>query len=148
MSSDRDRQEQPPEDQGDEADGAGEESRREFMKKLPYVAPVIQSFVLADTVYAASDKDKKGRGRGRVSAPGQNDPPSCRDAIDTHGFEKFDGRSASSFHQRIVSIDVAVGFGHLDVVFFNQPADGLEKFHVPFFFLDFFTGLGSFGNLE
>lgn len=51
---------------GDEGPADGE-SRREFMKKLPYVAPVIQSFMLADTVYGKSDKDGRARGRGRVS---------------------------------------------------------------------------------
>lgn len=44
------------------------ESRREFMKKLPYVAPVIQSFVLSDTVYGDQpDYEGGGRARGRVS---------------------------------------------------------------------------------
>ena len=83
MSSDRDRQEHAREDRGGEAEGAGDESRREFMRKLPYVAPVIQSFVLADTVYAK--EEKKGRGRGRVSNPGRGNkdttppPPSDPD---------------------------------------------------------------------
>ena len=75
MSDEDARSGPPPQDQGGKA-GEGDTcagSRREFMKKLPYVAPVIQSFVLADTVYAK--KKDKTRGRGRVSDPGQNDPP-------------------------------------------------------------------------
>jgi len=75
MSEERDRQEQAPGDPGGQDGSPGEESRREFMKKLPYVAPVIQSFVLADTVYGKTEKAGRGRGRGRVSAPGQNKPP-------------------------------------------------------------------------
>lgn len=70
----------PPKERGAGAAGdeAPESSRREFMKKLPYVAPVVQSFVLADTVYAdKGGKTGRGGGRGRVSAPGQTkkDPP-------------------------------------------------------------------------
>ncbi|MFH1570274.1 MAG: hypothetical protein ABIL09_19940 [Gemmatimonadota bacterium] len=55
-------------DQGGAASGEGGESRRHFIKKLPYVAPVIESFFLSETVYGQST-DNQGRGRGRVSKP-------------------------------------------------------------------------------
>lgn len=56
---------------GEEAGGSGE-SRRDFIKKLPYVAPVIETFLLEDTVYAA-DKKKPSRRRRRIS-PVPNEP--------------------------------------------------------------------------
>ena len=56
----------------DERDGdegaAADESRRDFVKKLPYVAPAIETFLLSDTVYAKK-QEGRGRGRGRVSPP-------------------------------------------------------------------------------
>ena len=57
----------PPADRGGDGNegAASGESRREFIKKLPYVAPVIQSFFLRDTVYGDDDDDDGGRGRGR-----------------------------------------------------------------------------------
>ena len=45
------------------------ESRRDFIKKLPYIAPAIQTFFLSETVYAKKSDDdsddSRGRGRGR-----------------------------------------------------------------------------------
>ena len=50
---------------GEKGESSGE-SRRSFIKKLPYVAPVIETFLLEDTAYAAATKSK-GRGRRRIS---------------------------------------------------------------------------------
>ena len=49
---------------GEEAGGGGE-SRRDFIKKLPYVAPAIETFLLEDTVYAKTEKKKPSRRRRR-----------------------------------------------------------------------------------
>jgi len=57
---------EPGQTESDTEIGSSGESRRDFIKKLPYVAPVIETFLLEDTAYAAKDK-KKGRRRRRIS---------------------------------------------------------------------------------
>jgi len=46
----------------------GSASRREFIKKVAYVAPVIETFLLSETAYASGGSggnQSRGRGRGR-----------------------------------------------------------------------------------
>jgi hypothetical protein len=61
---------------GGEPGETQEQSRREFIRKLAYVPPVLTTFLLDDTAFAKDkddddDDDKKGRGRGR----GRTSPP-------------------------------------------------------------------------
>ena len=57
------------EKQGPESDGeSAGESRRNFIKKLPYIAPAIETFLLSETAYAQAGRGRgRGRGRGEVS---------------------------------------------------------------------------------
>jgi len=72
VDSDKDKEHQP-----DESGGA---SRREFIKKVAYVAPVIETFLLSETAYGqgqSQGRGEQGRGRRRVSPvpPNRTPPP-------------------------------------------------------------------------
>ncbi len=45
--------------------------RREFIKKLPYIAPIIQTFILSETKFKDEQnedgEENEGRKRGRIS---------------------------------------------------------------------------------
>ena len=64
--------EKDPQEAGPAADPAADEakakgdSRRSFIKKLPYIAPVIETFLLSETAYGQRQVAARGRGR-RVS---------------------------------------------------------------------------------
>jgi len=42
-------------------------TRRDFIKKLPYVAPIISTYLLEETAFAGDKKKGRGRRRGRTS---------------------------------------------------------------------------------
>lgn len=53
MENQRDPEKETPSDQEGE-------SRREFIKKLPYIAPVVQTFLLSETAFGGNDDDQGG----------------------------------------------------------------------------------------
>lgn len=62
------------------AEGGGDASRRQFIRKLAWVAPVIETFLLTDNAFAGGNNDQAGkaqrRQRRRVSPrPGQGSAP-------------------------------------------------------------------------
>ncbi len=71
MSDSDEKKAQKPDSQPDEANEQGESggaSRREFIKKVAYVAPVIETFLLSETAYGqgkSQGSQARGRGRGR-----------------------------------------------------------------------------------
>ena len=59
-------------------DSADTGNRREFIKKMAYVTPVMQTFLLSETAFGVADAsaDGRARGRGRTSpTPGQQQAP-------------------------------------------------------------------------
>ena len=83
---------QAPESDGEQPDRAAEdgesgggESRRNFIKKLPYIAPAIETFLLSETAYAKKKDDDRSqaRGRGRGRGRGEVSPsPTEKDSRD------------------------------------------------------------------
>lgn len=68
--------EKDPQEAGPAADPAADgakakgESRRSFIKKLPYIAPVIETFLLSETAYVYGSHDKSdGKGHRRGVSP-------------------------------------------------------------------------------
>ena len=51
-------------ERANEGDSGGA-SRREFIKKVAYVAPVIETFLLSETAYGQGQSQGRGGGRGR-----------------------------------------------------------------------------------
>ena len=51
--------------EGESQEGARGASRRSFIKKMAYVAPVIETFLLSETAYGQGQSQGRGRGRGR-----------------------------------------------------------------------------------
>ena len=51
--------------EGANQEGERGASRRSFIKKMAYVAPVIETFLLSETAYAQNQGQGRGRGRGR-----------------------------------------------------------------------------------
>ena len=51
--------------EGESPEGARGASRRSFIKKVAYVAPVIETFLLSETAYGQGQSQGRGRGRGR-----------------------------------------------------------------------------------
>ncbi len=83
---------------GSEKDPAGE-SRREFIKRLPYIAPVVQSFFLRETAYGDDDDDKdKGNDEWKDEWKEGDD-----DDDDGHGDEEHDdeGRGRARGRRRV-----------------------------------------------
>lgn len=72
--------EKDPQEAGPAADPAADgakakgESRRSFIKKLPYIAPVIETFLLSETAYGSSD-DSSGKSGGKGGRRGVSPPP-------------------------------------------------------------------------
>ena len=50
---------------GEESGGDERENRRDFIKKLAYTVPVMETFLLSETAYGDDDDDDSGGGRGR-----------------------------------------------------------------------------------
>ena len=67
----RDRNEADAESESDDA------GRREFIKKLPYVAPVIQTFLFSEGALAGGNQrgNQRRNQRGVSPKPGQRKPP-------------------------------------------------------------------------
>ena len=67
--------EKDPQEAGPAADPAADgakakgESRRSFIKKLPYIAPVIETFLLSETAYGKSSDDKSSGKDRRGTSP-------------------------------------------------------------------------------
>lgn len=54
------------------------DSRRQFIRRMTYLAPVVTTYLLAETAYGKDDEDKEdhGRHRGRTSPkPRGHTPP-------------------------------------------------------------------------
>ena len=79
-----------PDRAAEDGESGGGESRRNFIKKLPYIAPAIETFLLSETAYAKKKGDDRsqargrargrGRGRGEVSpTPTEEDPRGKKD---------------------------------------------------------------------
>ncbi len=66
---------------GGDAEGTGEGSRRQFMRKLAWVAPVIETFLLSDSAFASGSesqgkKQQRRQQRRKVSPrPNERPPP-------------------------------------------------------------------------
>jgi len=66
--------ENPKDESGEAAESVGigamakGRSRRDFIKKLPYIAPVVETFLLSETVYA-----KGGMGMGMMDTSPNGD---------------------------------------------------------------------------
>ena len=54
-----------PQQAGEDSGGDEGENRRDFIKKLAYMAPVMETFMLSETAYGDDDDDDTGGGRGR-----------------------------------------------------------------------------------
>lgn len=74
--------EKDPQEAGPAADPAADgakakgESRRSFIKKLPYIAPVIETFLLSETAYGdSSDDSSSGKSGGKGGRRGVSPPP-------------------------------------------------------------------------
>ena len=73
--------EKDPQEAGPAADPAADgakaqgESRRSFIKKLPYIAPVIETFLLSETAYGQSSDDSSGKSGGKGGRRGVSPPP-------------------------------------------------------------------------
>ena len=73
--------EKDPQEAGPAADPAADgakakgESRRSFIKKLPYIAPVIETFLLSETAYGDSSDDSSGKSGGKGGRRGVSPPP-------------------------------------------------------------------------
>ena len=74
--------EKDPQEAGPAADPAADgakakgESRRSFIKKLPYIAPVIETFLLSETAYGdSSDARSSGKSGGKGGRRGVSPPP-------------------------------------------------------------------------
>ncbi len=63
----------------EETDQTSDEGRRDFIKKLPYVAPVIQTFLLSEGVLAGGkqrgNQKNQRRKKGVSPNPGKGNPP-------------------------------------------------------------------------
>lgn len=78
MSNDKKPEERDPTEEG--SSESEDEGRREFMKKLPYVAPVIQTFLFSDGVLASgkqrgNQKSQRRTQKGVSPNPGKGKPP-------------------------------------------------------------------------
>ena len=70
----------PKDESGEAAESVGigamakGRSRRDFIKKLPYIAPVVETFLLSETVYAKGGmgNPSPGGGRGMSGMSGGN----------------------------------------------------------------------------
>jgi hypothetical protein len=52
------------------------DSRREFIRRMTYLAPVVTTYLLAETAYGKNDDEDQGRHRGRTSPkPKGSTPP-------------------------------------------------------------------------
>jgi len=74
--------EKDPQEAGPAADPAADgakakgDSRRSFIKKLPYIAPVIETFLLSETAYGdSSDDSSSGKSGGKGGRRGVSPPP-------------------------------------------------------------------------
>ena len=72
-----------PDESGESTDQpaeTGDASRRGFIKKLPYVAPAIQTFLMSEGVLASGNqrgnqKSQRRKQRGVSPNPGKGNPP-------------------------------------------------------------------------
>lgn len=52
------------------------DSRREFIRRMTYLAPVVTTYLLTETAYGKNDNEDQGRHRGRTSPkPKGSTPP-------------------------------------------------------------------------
>ena len=85
----------PREPEQDPASEPEDESRRSFIKKLPYLAPVVQTFLLSETAFGS---DRRGGDSGNDGGDDGGDDDGHDGHDDGHG-----GRDDDSRRRRQVS---------------------------------------------
>ena len=74
----------PREPEKDPAAGPEDESRRSFIKKLPYIAPVVQTFLLSETAFG-SDQGNNNDNQGDNNDNQGNNNDNNNNNDDDHG---------------------------------------------------------------